>query len=187
MPTPSDGLHDLQTPLGTESLLRRSANTTCPPDDSRVIAQGAQAPDDSQDRLFDPEEMVPQQTPTPPADAEPMRMCEQDGSHNGDDRTRKERLLAVDLPSPPASASDAKDVDAHVDMSDVQAQSQPSSVSAGISPIHFDLPHARVRFEIETMNVLPLPILVLTRRKPAPSELYLLPPSGKQVSRHPAI
>lgn len=145
MPTPSDGLlYVSQAPLGTESLLRRSANTTCPPDDSRVIAPSSQAPDDDHDQIFGLD-VIPQQTSTPPAEVEPLRMEDQDGSLDRESKLLKsdEPLTAVDTPSPTASASDTKDVESHVDISGLQAQPQPS-VSAMILPMHSDLSHARL-------------------------------------------
>lgn len=186
MPTPSDGLlYVSQAPLGTESLLRRSANTTCPPDDSRVIAPSSQAPDDDHDQIFGLD-VIPQQTSTPPAEVEPLRMEDQDGSLDRESKLLKsdEPLTAVDTPSPTASASDTKDVESHVDISGLQAQPQPS-VSAMILPMHSDLSHARVRFYVK--RCLFYLYCADMRGKPAPAELYLLPSSRKQVSRHSTI
>ncbi|KAI9786048.1 MAG: hypothetical protein M1816_008139 [Peltula sp. TS41687] len=210
MPTPTDELvNDVHTPLGTESsLLRRSAITTCPPEDGpRVIAPSAQAPDDDDgddDPSFSPDdEMMTPPLPTPPADnTETMRLGgEQDDiAPARDEKPRRsesqEQLApaAIDLPSPAPSAAavDTKEVEAQVvDLSDEQQQQQqqvpssqqPASVSAAVnSPIHPNLPHTRVRprkIHPTMSNFQPRVALTSNPSQLRPSYTYFLHPGSK--------
>ena len=147
MPTPNDGpLLAPPSPPTLETVLWRSPNSTCPPEDLRVSAWTIAQDFDGRRRQASVVETAPQQQPTPPADAEAVGspVTGEGQSHDSRRMDCEDELSPVDMLSPTVSTLDMKDNEEPINSRDAPV-SHASPVPTMSSPAHPEFSNVRVR------------------------------------------